>query len=80
MDYKKEIEEIKKELENIQIFLGKKYLREKSILNKIREIEKLIDDKQYNKAEKNIDLLGSVIGENDNELVRLRTVLDFETI
>jgi len=58
--------------------MGTEYTREKSILDEIRKIEKLLDDEQYIEAEKSIDLLESVIGRNDNELVRLRTVLEFE--
>ncbi len=58
--------------------MGTEYTREKLILDKIRKIEKLIDDEQYIEAEKYIDVLESVIGGNDNELVRLRTVLEFE--
>jgi predicted ATP-binding protein involved in virulence len=57
--------------------MGVEYTREKNIKEKIVEIEKLLDAKKYDDAEKQIEALENLIGKNDRDLVRLRTVLDF---
>lgn len=58
--------------------MGAEYTREKAIVSQLKEIEKLLDDEKYETAEESIDALESLIGTHDNELIRLRTVLEFE--
>ncbi len=54
------------------------HTREKTIVKKIEEIEVLLNDEKFLEVEKAIDSLENIIGKYDSELVRLRTVLEFE--
>ncbi len=73
-----EISAIWKELAEIKEVLGTEYSRKKAILDKIKDIENLINNKEYAIAGERIATLESIIGTEDNEIVRLRTILDFE--
>lgn len=58
--------------------MGATTTREQKILDQFSDIEKLLDQEEYQEAEERIDHLESVIGEHDSEIVRLRTILEFE--
>ncbi len=73
-----EITTIKRELAEIKEVLGTEFARKKSILSKIKNIENLINNKEYAIAGERIATLESILGTKDNEILRLRTILDFE--
>jgi len=56
------------------------YTREKSILDKFEEIQKIINLNKLDKAEEQLDKLESIIGQNDNDIVKLRNEIAFERI
>jgi len=60
--------------------MGTAYTREKSILDKLSEIQILINNQNYDKAEEELDKLESIIGSNDSEILALRNDLAFERI
>jgi predicted ATP-binding protein involved in virulence len=60
--------------------MGVEYIREKEILNKIDSIYNLIENNEIEKAEEKIDNLEKIIGNNDNEILKLRNELDFKRI
>ncbi len=74
----KEIFAIWEEIAEIREVMGTEYTRKKAILNKIKAIEKLLNSKEYITAGERIATLESVLGTKDKEIVRLRTILDFE--
>lgn len=72
MAYGRDIEWVLEEV------MGISYTREAKIIDKLKECEKLIEKEKYEEAEKAIDLLENIIGENDSEILTLRNSLAFE--
>ena len=58
--------------------MGVQYTREKNILKKLDECQVLINDRRFDEAEKQIDILESIIGENDSDILKLKNDLSFE--
>jgi len=54
------------------------YTREKAILDKLNNCQQFINNGEYDKAESLLNKLESIIGENDSEIIKLRTDLAFE--
>lgn len=57
--------------------MGSKLTREPIISKKIEECQELLDDEKYDEAEKLIDALEKIIGENDSKVMSLRNSLEF---
>jgi len=57
--------------------MGAGYTREPSITDKIVECKKLLEDDNYDEAEKLIDAIEAIIGSNDREVMALRNSLEF---
>ncbi len=57
--------------------MGSKSTREPIISKKIEECQKLLDDEKYDEAEKLIDALEKIIGENDSEILAMRNDIAF---
>jgi predicted ATP-binding protein involved in virulence len=74
MAYGRDIEWVLEEV------MGVPYTREKNILLKIEACQDLIENEEYDKAEKAINNLEDIIGENDSEILTLRNSLAFERI
>lgn len=51
--------------------------RDAEILNRLEKIYRLLDDENYEVAEEYIDKLEQMIGTDDKDIIRLRTILDF---
>ncbi len=69
--YGRDIEWVLKEV------MGSKLTREPIISKKIEECQELLDDEKYDEAEKLIDALEKIIGENDSKVMSLRNSLEF---
>jgi len=54
------------------------YTREKAIFDRLNNCQQFINNGEYDKAENLLNTLESSIGENDSEIIKLRTDLTFE--
>jgi len=57
--------------------MGASYTREQSIVKKIEECQKLLNDEKYDEAERLIDALEKIIGSNDSEILAMRNDIAF---
>jgi len=60
--------------------MGLEYVRNQKISKEMDEIYQLIENNKLEEAERKIDELEKVIGNNDNEILKLRNEIDFKRI
>jgi len=60
--------------------MGLEYIRNQKISKEMDEIYQLIEDNKLEEAERKIDELEKIIGNNDNEILNLRNEIDFKRI
>jgi len=64
----------------LEEIMGVECLRNQEIVTKIKNIYKIIDKNELEKAEEEIDKLETIIGNNDIEILKLRNEIDFKRI
>lgn len=60
--------------------MGVEYIRNQKISKEMDEIYQLIENNKLEEAERKIDKLEKIIGNNDNEILKLRNEIDFKRI
>jgi len=73
-----DVEAYGRDIEWVLQQMGVKNLRVSKVLEKFTKCQQLLNDEKYDKAEKCIDDLEDIIGENDSEILTLRNNLAFE--
>jgi len=76
----KDIQAYGRDMEWVLQQMGVKNLRVSEVLEKFTHCQQLLNDEKYDEAEKAIDELENIIGENDKEILALRNDLAFERI